>query len=328
VKIFESIGELGATRARRGPTALTIGVFDGLHTGHQALIKRTVEQARARSCAALVITFAAHPLSVLAPPYCPRKLVYPERKVQLLHSMGVDVMARLPFTAEFSQLTPVDFVERILVEACDAKVVVCGYDFSFGRSGEGNREMLATLGERFGFDVDEVEAVTDDEGVFVKSTMVRDLIYSGDISRANSLLALPFELQGNVVRGYGRGNKIGFPTANLEVATDHVIPAHGVYLAFAMTHKDKGIHGAMVNIGYNPTFGRDRLSIEAHLLDYEGDLVARKVSLFFLRRMRDERRFESIEALTRQLHTDRENSLKLLEGDDMNAIRERLKSLL
>ncbi|MEI7634937.1 MAG: bifunctional riboflavin kinase/FAD synthetase [bacterium] len=328
MEIIESIEELASASAARGPAALTIGVFDGLHTGHQALIRRTVEQARARSCAALVITFAAHPLSVLAPPYCPRQLIYPARKEQLLRAMGVDVMARLPFTADFSQLTPLDFAGRILADACAAKVVVCGYDFSFGKSGEGNCEMLARLGESFRFDVDEMDPVTDSEGVFVKSTMVRDLLYSGEVLRANTLLALPFELQGRVAKGYGRGNKIGFPTANLQVTTDHVIPARGVYLAFAMTHQPSGIHGAMVNIGYNPTFGRDRLSIEAHLLDFEGELGSRTVSLFFLRRMRDERKFESVEALTKQLNADRESSRRMLAADDMTALSARLKSLL
>jgi riboflavin kinase / FMN adenylyltransferase len=324
VRVLDSIEDLSAALGPEAASAATIGVFDGLHLGHQALIRKTVEIARARRLLSLVITFAAHPLSVLAPPYCPKKLIYPERKVQFLADLGIDVVARIPFTVEFSQLSPADFVEQLLVRTCGVREVVCGYDFSFGRSGAGNMDLLRELGERDGFDVRILDAVTD-HGVFVKSTMVRDMLFSGQVNHAARLLLHPYELQGEVATGFGRGREIGFPTANLAVDGDHVIPARGVYLCAAVIHGEPEVHGSMVNIGYNPTFGHDRLSIEAHLFDTDRDLVGERLSLFFLRRLRDERKFESAQALADQLHHDRDESHRLLGSPETAALMERVR---
>lgn len=316
-----TLEELTAATERIAPagTVVTVGVFDGLHLGHQALVRRTVHEAAARGLAALVVTFAEHPLAVLAPPYCPKRLLYADRKRQLLAGMGVGLLAELTFTHDFAALPPEEFAGRVLVDACRARVVVCGYDFAFGRDGAGKVELLRELGAAAGFETVVLDAVTRHDLV-VKSTAVRDLIYAGHVETAARMLSRPFELRGTVVAGFGRGRQIGFPTANLAVELSQVIPARGVYFCLAAVPGRAGSFGAMINIGTNPTFGLGRLSIEAHLLDFEGDLVGATVSLFFVHRLRDERKFESVEALVDQLRRDKDHARRLLDAPETRAL--------
>lgn len=316
MKVAAEFGQVAGALGTGGETALTIGVFDGLHLGHQALVREVVRAAKQRSLASLVVTFRDHPLSVLAPPYSPKKLIYPERKEQILRTLGVDILAQIEFTESFSQQTPEDFVHNIVVDACRSRVVVCGYDFSFGRSGSGDTTLLQRLGEKLGFEVTIMEAVTE-HAANVKSTTIRDTLYAGRVAEAARLLSRPYELRGTVVSGLGRGRQLGFPTANLDVSPAYVLPGRGVYLCAAHVEGEIGVHGAMVNIGYNPTFGADRLCIEAHLFEVDADLRGKTIWLYFLRRLRDERKFGSVEALCSQLQQDREESLRLLGSGRM-----------
>ncbi len=311
MRIVTSIAEASASIPAGMGTALTLGVFDGIHLGHQELVRRVVGHAGKRGLVPLVVTFPDHPLTVLAPPYAPRLLVYPDRKARILEDMGVGILALVPFTAELAHRDPVEFAETTLAGQLRARVVVAGYDFAFGKAGAGNADILVELGGRLGFEVDVVDPVSE-QAVFVKSTMVRDLLLAGDVEKAARLLSRPYELRGTVVRGFARGRTLGFPTANLEPTPRHLIPARGVYLCAALAAGERTPHGAMVNIGFNPTFGHGKMSVEAHLLDFDGDLTDRELSLFFLARLRDEQKFDGPQALVAQLNRDRLRARELL----------------
>lgn len=308
------VNDLAGVGSAAGPTgtAVTLGVYDGLHRGHMALVHRTVEEARTGSLTPAVITFSSHPLALLAPPYTPRKLIYPDRKAAVLSAAGVEVLATLDFDEEFAAQPAERFVAESLAGACRARVVVCGYDFAFGKSGAGTIATLRSEGEQFGLRSVLVDAVADD-GVHVKSTMVRDLLLEGRIEDATRMLGRPYELRGHVKSGDGRGRLIGFPTANLGVDQDHLIPARGVY---ACTARIRGgeTRTAMLNIGTNPTFGLDRLSIEANLLDFAGDLTDKEIEIHFRNRLRSEQKFESAQALVDQLHLDKARTENLASG--------------
>lgn len=292
------------------PSVITVGVFDGLHRGHQALIRRVIERAHAMQALAGVLTFSEHPLSVLAPPFAPKKLLYPDRKRQLLGQAGLDFLVCAAFTKEFARMLPEEFVRHILVKQARVAAVVCGEDFRFGAEGLGTVAFLQRYGRELGFEVDVVPPVVH-AGMFVRSTMIRDLLYTGDVVKAAALLTRPHELRGLVVRGQGRGRSLGFPTANLEVSPAYVVPARGVYLCSAFLPAHEQLLPALVNIGFNPTFGSERLSIEAHLLDFDGELVGNDLYLFFLAHLRDEKRFANAEELVAQIAKDRERGLAL-----------------
>lgn len=292
-----------------GNSVVTIGVFDGLHRGHQELITRVIELAGRHRASAGLLTFVDHPLTVLAPPFAPKKLLYPDRKRQILQQTGLDYVACIEFSREFAQLTPEEFVSGILVGRAHVCAVVCGEDFCFGANGNGTVETLKGLGQRYGFEVHVIEPVIH-KNMFVRSTMIRDLLYTGDVATAAELLTRPHELRGIVVRGYGRGRTLGFPTANLNVNPAYAVPARGVYLCAAYLPQQNRLLPALTNIGFNPTFGSDHLSIEAHLVDFADEIVGSDVYLFFLSRLRDEITFPSPEALVAQLEHDREVGLQ------------------
>lgn len=315
VESFEKLQEL--LPAGQG-CALTIGVFDGVHAGHQKLVQRTIDEARAGKLSSLVITFAEHPLAVLAPPYAPKRLILPERKEQVLEAMGVDFVACVRFSKAFAHQSPEEFIEQTLVGRCRMRTIICGHDFHFGRSGTGDVHLLRSYGERLGFSVIELGKVLV-HGTLVKSTMIRDLVFAGDVERAATLLTRPYEVKGRVVTGFGRGRKLGFPTANLELLPNYIVPARGVYLCATHIEGEPGLHPTMLNIGYNPTFDVEKLSVEAHLLDVNQDLVGRTLHLFFLSRLRDERKFKGVEALIEQLDKDKSTSRELLETPEVKA---------
>lgn len=292
-----------------GDSVVTVGVFDGLHRGHQELIARVIELAAQHRASAGLLTFVDHPLTVLAPPFAPKKLLYPDRKRQLLQQTGLNFVACTKFSREFAQLTPEEFVSEILVGRAHVCAVVCGEDFCFGANGSGTVETLKSLGLRYGFQVHVIEPVIH-KTMFVRSTMIRDLLYTGDVATAAELLTRPHELRGIVVRGYGRGRTLGFPTANLNVNPAYAVPARGVYLCAAYLPQQHHLLPALTNIGFNPTFGSDHLSIETHLVGFEDEIVGSDVYLFFLRRLRDEIKFPSPQALVAQLERDRERGLE------------------
>jgi riboflavin kinase/FMN adenylyltransferase len=284
-----------------GEHALSIGVFDGVHRGHQMLIARMLEEARARSLTGGVITFHPHPLSVIRPDVQITYLESLERRVELLSQLGLDFVSVLQFTSELQQVSALDF-SRLLVEEAGMRLLVVGEDFRLGRGGEGTVEVLAGIGEDLGFEVLPVPLLGDGEDR-VSSTRVREALEAGEMETVSQLLGHPFLLRGPVLHGDERGRQIGFPTLNVGVSADRWLPPNGVYVTHA-TLGDREFQ-ACTNIGIRPTFdGDDRRLVETHLLDFEGDLYGQVVTVELLHRLRPEQKFNGIEELSAQIQRD------------------------
>ena len=283
------------------PSAVTIGFFDGVHLGHRQVIGRTVDAARERGLDAVAVTFDRHPREVFSPGREPRLLTTVERKIDLIATTGVDRLVVLEFTDEFSRWTGEEFVDRVLVEGLAARHVVVGNNFTFGYRAEGTVEVLAELGRADGFDVDGVGLMTLGDRV-LSSTSIRQALTEGDLRWPEEALGRRFVLDGRVVRGAGRGTGLGWPTANLQTLPRLLLPGEGVYAGRAL-HRDSGYRAA-INVGTNPTFGQEPVHLEAFLLDFSGDLVGEPLAIEFWERLRDEVRFESVEALSAKIAED------------------------
>jgi riboflavin kinase/FMN adenylyltransferase len=295
-----------------GRSVVTIGVFDGVHRGHQAIIGHAVKRAHDSGLQSVVITFDPHPSEVVRPGSHPAVLTEPVRKAELIEQLGVDALCVVPFTPAFSQLTPEAFVHDVLVEALHAAVVVVGDNFRFGHRAAGDVPLLESLGRSFGFTVEESPLVSAD-GVVFSSTYIRSCVDAGDVRAAATALGRPHRLAGVVVRGDGRGREIGFPTANLMVHRYAAVPADGIYAARLIRG---GAHAAelpaAVSIGTNPTFsGRER-RVEAYVLDFDGDLYGERVGLDFIAHLREQRVYETIEPLVAQIADDVEQTRAML----------------
>jgi len=292
-----------------GRSVVTIGVFDGVHRGHQAIIGHTVKRARDLGLQSVVVTFDPHPAEVARPGSHPAVLTEPVRKAELIEQLGVDALCVVPFTREFSRLSPEAFVHDVLVDALHATVVVEGDNFRFGHKAAGDLAMLAKLGHTFGFTVEEAPLVAE-EGLVFSSTYIRSCVDAGDVSAATAALGRPHNLSGVVVRGDQRGRELGFPTANLMCHRYAAIPADGVYAAW-MRRGSESLR-ASVSIGTNPTFsGRER-RVEAYALDFDGDLYGERVELDFVAHLREQRTYTSIEPLIAQINEDVERTRELL----------------
>lgn len=306
--VLTSIDELGEFCA--DGSALAIGMFDGVHRGHQALFELLADKARRLGVPSVALTFPEHPLATLAPPYAPKLLSDPEQKAELISALGVDAVALIPFTGDFSQTEPLPFIERFVALGCRARTVVCGPDFRFGRAGAGTLATLEAEGPRLGYDVAVRAAVHDHEGE-IRSTRVRGLLYGGDVRRAAQLLGRHYTLGGKVVRGDQRGRAIGFPTANLDPASGRLVPFDGVYAVRASV---AGLRfDAMMNIGVRPTFRGELRTHEVHFFDFNEDIYGQRVEVEFVARVREEMRFDSVDQLSAQLRQDREECANLLK---------------
>ncbi|WP_344881901.1 bifunctional riboflavin kinase/FAD synthetase [Allokutzneria multivorans] len=303
-----------------GRCVLTVGVFDGVHRGHQQLITRAVELARARDLPCVLMTFDPHPSEVVRPGSHPAQLTTLRRRAELVEQLGVDVFCVLPFTPDVARIPADEFVHEILVERLHVASVVVGENFNFGHRAQGDVALLETLGRRFGF-VAEGARLLSDEQVTYSSTYIRACIDAGDVVAAAGALGRPHRVEGIVVRGDGRGRELGFPTANLSTARTAAVPADGVY---ACRFVDIG-HGrpgsapnfaeprmAAVSVGTNPTFsGRER-RVEAFVLDTSEDLYGQRVALDFVERLRGQERYDTVEALIDQMHLDVAKTRELL----------------
>jgi riboflavin kinase/FMN adenylyltransferase len=295
-----------------GRSVVTIGVFDGVHRGHQSIIGHTVKRARDLGLQSVVMTFDPHPAEVVRPGSHPAVLTEPVRKAELIEQLGVDALCVVPFTAEFSRLSPEAFVHDVLVEALHSATVVVGDNFRFGHRAAGDVTLLEGLGRSFGFTVEDAPLVSSD-GLVFSSTYIRSCVDAGDVRAAAAALGRPHRLGGVVVRGDQRGRELGFPTANLMCHRYAAIPADGVYAAWLVRG---GVHAgrqmAAVSVGTNPTFsGRER-RVEAYVLDFSGDLYGERVSLDFIGHLREQRAYEGIEPLVAQIREDVEQTRALL----------------
>ncbi len=305
-----------------GPTFLTIGNFDGVHRGHQALLRRLLE-AKAQSGLAeartAVMTFDPHPLQVLRPEAPVRLLTTPEERMEMMAELGMDVGIIQPFTRELAELSPEAFVQ-MLVDHLGLAGLVVGPDFALGRGRRGTVEVLRELGQRHGFQVHVVHPITW-QGQEVRSFTLRQLIQSGEVAQAMALLTRPYRLKGTVVRGDGRGRQIGVPTANLRVDPLRLLPGDGVYATWTWVGGPPGeghSFPSVTNIGVRPTVdGRGGRQVEVHLLDFpppgqDGDLYGQELTVEFIARLRDEQRFPSLDALVAQIRRDVERARDVL----------------
>lgn len=292
---------------------VTVGTFDGVHRGHQAILHYLRDRARARQGRSVVVTFDPHPRAVLSGVPVPLLTTIDERADRLAEH-GIDRFVVLPFTEAFATLPPERFVLDVLLRGIGLREIVVGYDHGFGQGRRGDRALLERLGAEHGFGVDVVPVQEVGEAV-VSSTHIRQLLReSGDVRKAAVLLGRPYALGGRVVRGDGRGRTIGFPTANLALEDARkAVPARGVYAVQART-EDGARHGGMMNIGLRPTFGGTEEHLEVHLFDFDADLYGQPLRIEFVERLRDERRFGSVGELIEQLSRDRSRCRTALEG--------------
>lgn len=301
---------------------LTIGVFDGVHRGHQALIGRAVKLATDRGLPSVVLTFDPHPSEVVRPGSHPAQLTTLRRKAELVEQLGVDTFCVLPFTAELARVPADQFVHEVLVERLHVAAVVVGENFTFGYRAAGDVPLLRTLGQRFGFTVEDASLVTipnsgAEAGTVFSSTYIRSCIDAGDVVAAAAALGRPHRLEGIVVRGDGRGRELGYPTANLSLPRYAAVPADGIYACWFIRSGPGGEQRrqAAVSVGTNPTFsGRER-RVEAFVLDTDEDLYGQRVSLDFVRKLRDMEKFDSADALVEQVHADVAQTREILTAE-------------
>jgi riboflavin kinase/FMN adenylyltransferase len=290
---------------------LAIGVFDGVHRGHQQIIQRLTAGAHENDAPAVVLTFDPHPAKVFGHGEI-RLLTLPDERARLFASLGVDVVITHPFNKEVANITAFDFMQQIR-ENLGLSHLVLGYDSSIGRNREGNATRLAEIGSELGYTVEVVSALSDESGV-ISSTEIRKLIATGNVAEAARLMGHPYSLHGPVKHGDKRGRTINVPTANIEYPPDKLIPANGIYACRA--YLDGQEHQAAINIGINPTFTPDKQTpnVEAHLLDFRREIYGEDLRLEFIARLRDELRFESVEKLLEQIWKDIADTRKILNS--------------
>jgi riboflavin kinase/FMN adenylyltransferase len=301
-----------------GSHAVTIGAYDGVHRGHLSVIRQTQTIAARLDAKAAVVTFEPHPAQVLRPENAPALLTALDHKLELLDQAGVETVVVVPFDRARATETPEEFVQTILVNCLQARAVVVGADFHFGANRSGNVEVLAGLGKEHGFDVEGIDLLrrTDGKIESVSSTAVRRALAGGEIRTANGMLGHPHELRGTVVKGDQRGSTIGFPTANVAVRPEMAMPADAVYAAWYL--RPDGIRrAAAVNVGKRPTFYQDaeHSLVEAHVIDFDGDLYGELGRVEFVELIRSEQRFDGIDALRAQLELDVERARTILERE-------------
>ncbi|MEG6585496.1 bifunctional riboflavin kinase/FAD synthetase [Dendrosporobacter sp. 1207_IL3150] len=280
--------------------AIALGTFDGIHIGHQKIIGRAVELAKNCGGTSVVFTFSNHPLSIVDPTRCPIQLVTNEYKAELMLDLGVDILMNIPFTAELLKMSPTDFIELLRSNLNPTNIVV-GPNYSFGFRSAGTPNLLAQAGNAHHFNVEVHPAVYLD-GNIVSSTLIRQHISEGNVSEAARLLGRNFKLKGEVVTGDKRGRTLGFPTANINIPDGFAVPDNGVYAV--STSFDTMTYNSIANIGTNPTFKGNNRHIEVHLLDFDGNLYGKSITVEFLAKIRDEKTFSGANDLIKQISQD------------------------
>ncbi len=302
------LGVDNISRSFKNPV-ITIGNFDGVHYGHQVLFRKVKDWAHELSGEALVMTFNPHPLEVLFPGKGPARITTHERKLELIAENGMDATIVIPFTPEFARISARDFVKGILVDKIGIRGIVVGHDYRFGREREGDIDYLQELGAEYGFEVNTLSGIKMEETV-VSSTAIRQLIKDGNIKEVNRLLGRAHDISGVVISGRQRGGKtIGFPTANIRPSNQALLRP-GVYVVRAEVNGKT--YGGAANMGYNPTFGDTPFSVEVHILDFNEDIYGQPITVRFLDRLRDEKRFSGIEELKAQIAKDVEKAREIL----------------
>jgi riboflavin kinase / FMN adenylyltransferase len=301
---------LDAFPTGREPTFATVGNFDGVHLGHQAILASVIGAARARSAPSLLISFEPHPLAVVAPSRRPKLLQTRRQKLETLEATGLDGVLLLPFDRELAALTGDEFFEELLAERIRFASVHVGDNFRFGSARGGDIRLLETIGARLGFSVVAVPPVRVDRET-VSSSAIRTAVEDGDVAKARAMLGRPFTLTGEVVKGERRGRTIDFPTANL-AAENETIPRHGVYVTETLAIASR--YPSITNVGVRPTFGGTALTVETHLIDFDEDLYGERIDVRFLARLRDEMKFSGPAELSDQIARDQAAAISYFSG--------------
>lgn len=294
-----------------GPSACAIGMFDGIHLGHRLVLEHAIRASHTQGLESVVFTFANHPQSIIS--QTPTSLLSTlEERIAAFEAFGFDAALILDFTPDLKAISAHDFVQHILIDTLHIKAVSVGYDHRFGKGRQGDGAFLKAEGDRLGFEVMVVEPVKQSDQI-ISSTLIRKLLSYGDIEKANALLGRPYTLQGSVIHGVGRGKTIGFPTANLAIPADRLVPGQGVYAGWVLLETDTDPLPAVCNIGVAPTFGdQAQPRVEVHILGQNIELYDRPLAMAFTHRLRDEQSFDSVEALVRQIHADCERATQAL----------------
>jgi len=307
VKVFTNIHDFSSHLA----TVVSVGTFDGLHKGHQAIINRLITIAGEKNLASVIVTFDPHPRYALHKDNEKLKLLSTtEEKIEQLASYGVDYACIINFTKEFSRIAYEDFIKYYLVDALGANHIVIGFDHRFGENRSGDHQTLLALKDKYGFEVVEIKALYENN-IEISSTKIRNLIQEGSIEQANGLLGYDYNITGTVVSGIKKGRKLGYPTVNLQVAgAGKLVPAQGVY--FVRVEIDGKYYYGMCNIGVKPTFGKQEQTIETHIFDFDRDIYGKKIKISFHSFIRQEQKFENIGLLKTQLDRDKALILKMI----------------
>jgi riboflavin kinase/FMN adenylyltransferase len=309
MQILRSIEELGALG---GPLFLAIGVFDGVHLGHQAVISTSAQHAHSADGTPVVVTFDPHPVKILRPNDAPHLLTATQHKIALIRQLGVRHLLMIEFNRDFAVTAPEEFVSQLVIHSHPLREICVGHEWSFGRNRAGNLDLLTTLGARFNFNVVGIPPVRVNGNV-ISSTAIRQAVEVGDFSKAAEMLGRDYTILGTVVHGEAVGNKIGFPTANLSAHSEQ-FPPNGVYFAEAWI---QGVqHHGVINLGVRPTVarGQPQRTLEVHLLDFNKDIYGQDVEVRFLRYLRPEQKFDGVDALKRQIEADVRQARDLCEA--------------
>lgn len=296
----------------KNKTFVTIGTFDGVHLGHQKVLSNLINSAKKNSASSVLLTFFPHPRMVLQKDSHIKLINTLEERIKLLKKTGLDALVIHEFTEDFAEKTALDFVKKVLVDHLKISNLIIGYDHRFGKNREGNFDQLTEYGKIFGFEVNKISQQEIDH-ITISSTKIRKAIELGNIEEANRYLGYYFMLTGDIVRGKNLGEKIGFPTANLFIEeTYKLLPKTGSYIVKSEM-ENQTVYG-MMNIGYNPTVKGKKQTIEIHFFDFNKDLYGKKVQVDVLKFLREEQKFDSVDALKKQLEKDRQKSLEVING--------------
>lgn len=281
-------------------SVITIGNFDGVHKGHQVLIKEAVQFANKRNLKSVVFTFDNHPANYFENKHI-KSIITNNEKINRIKSLGVDILVIIPFDSYMTKISPIEFIKGVLIDKLGARKIIVGHDFTFARRKEGNTKLLKEMSSKYGFELEIVNPIKVND-IRVSSTYIRQLVAEGSVDKVNKYLGYHCEIKGNVIKGKQLGRTIGFPTANIEINDDLLIPNNGIYATKVYVHND--VYYGATNIGYNPTVNGDKLSIETNILEFDEDIYGQVIKVEFLERIRDEKKFNSLEELKAQLKKD------------------------
>jgi riboflavin kinase/FMN adenylyltransferase len=301
VRVFHKLEEI--SQSLSSSSAIAIGNFDGVHLGHQSLLKRLVQSAKERNLPPVVLTFYPHPVEVLNPSKKLERLTTTIEKLSILETMGIDSVYVMQFDQALSQLTPEEFFSKVVKEGLKAQDIHVGFNFMFGKKRAGNISVLHSLCEKNGIAL-QVEEAYEYKGVRVSSSLIREAIIQGDVTRAHELLGRPYFLIGTVKHGDKRGGQIGFPTANIHCSAEKVLPKAGVYVTQVLWQKQ--VYKSVTNVGVRPTFQSESqtLVVETHIMGFNSRIYDETLELRFIRRLRDEKKFDSVDSLKIQIQKD------------------------